>query len=334
VWLRVGAARADEPSGEPFRFVWVRAENADGCSSDAQMASAVSKRLGRTAFSDHGTRSIEGVVHHDGDVWEAYIYLRDAKGNLEGSRALRARSPTCAPIEAAASLAIALTIDSEAALGSPVSAAAQPALPEPVTPPPAASATPTTCAPAAAVRTPPLLPATPPPQPTRWGVVAFRVAASVGLLPSVSPAFALAAQRQIHAAVHATAGLLYLPEQQASDGRFAFGMTAGWLGACVVPVDVARTSWSLCVKAEGGGIHPVVRALEPLSPGERPWVAGSVETVLRGRIAGPLLAEVGADLVVPFTRDRFVLEPPPATTVFQQAKVAGAFFIGVGMLFP
>jgi hypothetical protein len=324
-WLSPCAARADDASGETFRFVWVRAENAEGCSSDAEMARAVTERLGRLAFSEKGARSIEGVVQHEGDVWEVRIYLRDARGSLQGSRTLRAQGPTCAPVEAAASLAIALAIDSEAA--SPVAASAAapvppvpPAVPRSVTPPPE--------------HKPPALSAAPPPRVAGWGAVTFRGLASAGLLPSLAPGLALAAELPVRGAMHAAGGMLYLPEQRTSDAGFAFGMTAAWLGGCFLPVDLARTSLSLCAMAEGGAIHAVVLSLSPLSPGDRPWVAGSVEAVLRLRPAGPLLAEIGGDFIVPFTRDRFVLEPQPATTVFRQGPVAGTLFVGAGMLFP
>jgi hypothetical protein len=331
-WLSPGTAWAEDPPRETFRFVWVRAENADGCPSDVEMAKAVTQRLGWPALSERGPRSIEGVVQHDGDVWEVRIYLRDANGTLEGSRTLRAQSPTCTPVEQAASLAIALTIDSDAALPAPVATSLPPALPESTPPAPTPAPTPP---PADAPRTPRAShPVTPVPHTAGWAAVAFRGVASAGLLPSVAPGVALAAELPVHAFVHATGGLLYLPEQRTSDARFAFGMTAAWLGGCLLPVDLSRAKLSLCAKAEGGAIHAVDLALAPLQPGDRAWVAGSVEGVMRLRLAGPLLAEIGGDFVVPFTRDRFVLEPQPATTVFQQGAIAGVFFVGAGMLFP
>jgi hypothetical protein len=62
-------------------------------------------------------------------------------------------------------------------------------------------------------------------------------------------------------------------------------------------------------------------------------VGAALGGVFRVRVAGPVEVEVGADLIVPFTRDQFQIEQQ-AGTVFQQAAAAGVGFVGAGLSFP
>lgn len=344
LWLCGAAARADPPPPETYRFTWVRGERTEGCSSGAGIAAAVAQRLGQEVFSESAQRSIEGVLQHEGDVWEVHLYVRDANGKLEGSRVLKTRGPTCAPIEAAATLAIALTFDLEAppvasAATSPVPSSipsVTPSVTPSVAPPLAKPAEPGAATPAIALppvsppRSPPPTPPTPAPL---SGVAAFRAVVAAGLLPKLAPGLSFVGEVPVHRFLRLAGGLLYLPEQRTSDGGFAFGLTAAWLGACARPLDVPRASVSSCASAQVGAVHSVVLALEPLNPGDRFWIAASAEGALHLRIVGPVEAEVGIDLIVPFTRERFaVLERPGV--VFQQSPADGVGFVGVGSLFP
>lgn len=165
------------------------------------------------------------------------------------------------------------------------------------------------------------------------GTVALRAVVAFGLLPALSPGLALSAEVPVYRWIHAAAGVLYLPEQRTENGGFAFGLTAAWLGACARPWDSSRTSLSLCANALAGGIHSVVLALEPVPPGERVWRGASLDAVFRVRIVGPLEAEVGADLVIPFTRYQFAVEQQSGIE-YQQPAAAGVGFLGAGMSFP
>jgi hypothetical protein len=330
-WM--ATARADPSPSEQYRFTWVRGERTEGCSSGAEIADSVTQRLGREVFSESARRSLEGVLTHEGDVWEVHLYVRDASGKLAGSRVLKTKGPTCEPIEAAATLAIALTIDIE---GGPLS----PATPSPPAPPSPPAAAPAEKPAASGVTAPASAPRpverTPPsPAPSLSAVAALRaVVTPRGLLPAVAPGLSLAAEVPVHRVLRVASGVLYLPEQRTPDGAFAFGLTAAWLGFCFVPPDLHRVvSLSLCASAEVGTLHSVVLALEPLNPGDRAWVAFSVEGALRLRIAGPLEAEAGADVIAPLTRAKFaVLERPGV--VFQQSLVDLVGFVGLGLSFP
>ena len=163
------------------------------------------------------------------------------------------------------------------------------------------------------------------------GTIALRAVVGFGLLPAVSPGLALSADVAVFRWIHGSAGVLYLPEQPWQNGGFAFGMTAAWLGACAQPWESHRVTLSLCAQAMAGGIHSVVLVPEPVHPGERAWGAASLEAVLRMRLLGPLEAEVGADVVFPFTRYPFVVEGSPQS--FQQPQATGVAFVGAGASF-
>ena len=344
LWSR--PARADDAPPGAFRLVWVRGERTESCAGAAAIMQGVSQRLGKNVFSESALRSIEAVLQHEGDLWEVHIYVRDADGKLNGSRILTSRTPTCASIEAAATLAIALAIDPEAAFRPPPPTSPSPSAPAPApTPAPTPAPAP---APAPALA-PPLPPpphcpverpcpppsSSPPfPPPSSVGSVSLRAVVAFGLLPATSPGLALSADVPAYRWLHASAGVLYLPEQRTpATPDVAFGMTAAWLGACARPWDSSRASLSLCAAAMAGGIHSVVYALEPDSPGERPWAGASLDATLRVRLVGPLEAELGADLVFPITRYPFAVSPQ-FPNLFQQSLPAGVLFLGVGMSFP
>jgi hypothetical protein len=138
---------------------------------------------------------------------------------------------------------------------------------------------------------------------------------------------------EVARALRVTAGALYLPEVHTADGDFAFGLTAGWGGACFQPVEGPRARLSLCGLGLLGAIHSVVLALEPTRPGDRPWAGAALSAQLRVRVAGPLIVDLGGDGIAPLTRDRFLVQNRPGT-VFQQSPVVGMAFAGLGVVIP
>jgi len=302
-------ARADALVAPSVRLTWVRGENAEGCSDGPTIARSISARLGKNVFSESASTSIEGVVEHHGQAWQAHLYMRGADGRLAGVRHLSNEGPDCSALDAAATLAIALAIDPKAAL----SAAEAP----PIAPPTAVDAS----QPAAHAG------------PRSDGAeFSARGLLGAGLLPQTSAGVALSAEIAVARSVDATAGALYLPEARTSVGDFAFGLTAGWGGACVRTAR-ARASVSLCGKVLVGAIHSVVFTLEPAAPGDRWWAAGALSAQARLRIAGPVLAELGLEGIAPMTRDRFVVGGR-VDPVFRQGPVAGMAFVGLGVTIP
>jgi hypothetical protein len=124
-----------------------------------------------------------------------------------------------------------------------------------------------------------------------------------------------------------------LPEVRTAAGDFGFGLTAAWLGACAQAWGERAVALSACGKLFAGGIHAVVYALEPTQPGDRLWAAASVSAQIRVRVVGPLVAELGAEGLVPITRQPFLVHGQSGT-VFQESVVGAAGFAGVGVSIP
>jgi hypothetical protein len=340
-------AFAETSSGERVRFVWVRGERTESCEDRAAMARRVSARLGREVFSESAGRSIEGFVQREGEHWEAHLYVRDSEGTLAGSRLLASEGPDCSALNAAVTLAIALAIDPDTAL--------RPAPPSPpaqvLAPPSAPEERPTN--PRAPEPFPPMTPTVspglPPREPARFqqttalrssetGLIMPRALVAFGLLPAASVGVALAADVPVVRAVRATAGLFYLPEVRTQARDFGFGLTAGWLGACVEPWHgpwrgEPLVALSFCGGFLVGAIHSVVYALVPTEPGDRMWSGASLSAQARIRLIGPLVAELGAELVAPLIRHQFIVQGQQGS-VFQEQSVAGLGFAGIGASIP
>jgi hypothetical protein len=326
----VCASPAHAESSESFRFSWVRGEGAGTCPDGRALAARVSERLGRNPFSDAAEQSIEGgVVARDGR-FHAELRVRDAGGVARGSRELAANGPDCAELAEAVVLAVALTIDPNAALGGmPTPPAAPPAPVEP--PPPAPPALPS----CPAVRCPPPEPCRQKPCPPPSGLraaVAARAVVAFGVLPGVAPGAAvfgeLGGER-----LRASLGMRYLPETTTDDGLYGFGLTTATLGAVIASPVASALELSLLAEVEVGAIHAVVYELEPVDPGDRPWVAGAVGPRLGFAGPSPLRLEAGGALVVPFIRPSFEVRGV-AEPAFQSAPVAVLGYLGVGLGMP
>jgi hypothetical protein len=116
VLLAIAApARAAGDPASP-RLSWVRGEGADTCADREAAEKEITKRLGRNLFTADAERSIEVIVHKDGDQWRSRIFVRTRSGELEGQRNLKSGAAGCDAITEATVLAVALAIDPDALL--------------------------------------------------------------------------------------------------------------------------------------------------------------------------------------------------------------------------
>jgi hypothetical protein len=316
-------ARALEPpSAESVQFAWVRGEGAEGCAAEAAIEQQIALRLGRAPFSGNASRSVEGIVAREGERWIVRIVVREGKSSL-GSRQIASDAPDCKAIEAASILAIALIIDPEATLRelprAGTSDGAEPA-PAPAKAPPR---------PASAPRPAPPNRAEPPATKLRL-TSAVHGGVSLGLLPRPAPTIAWSASLKRNK-LEAWAGVTWAPEVRTSDDKYGFGLTTGWLGLCFSIVRFSRGSLLTCGAVAGGAIHAVVYRLEPVEPGQQPWVAGLLSERLRVAVLPPLVAEVGVNLLAPWTRYQFVTDNRP---VFTQPPAAMTVLVGLGVSIP
>jgi hypothetical protein len=327
------AAWAGEPSQTPsVRLAWVRGENTEGCSDGSVVARRVSARLGKNVFSAEAPTSIEGVIQRDGKRWEAHLYIRGADGRLAGDRVFTSDGPDCEALDAAATLAVALAIDPEAALrAAPETPSDSPAQPSSAVKNEAPVARPA-LAPAVAPTAPRAPHAAHAPNDDRAAQGTLRGLVAAGLLPEPSLGVALSTEVEVARFMRISIGGLYLPEVRGGVD-FAFGLTAGWVGACFHPLARARVDLSLCGKVLLGAIHSVVFVLEPVQPGDRLWSGAALSAQASLIALGPIAVEVGGEAVAPLVRDRFMVQGRSGV-VFQQPPLGVMAFVGVGVAIP
>jgi hypothetical protein len=160
----------------------------------------------------------------------------------------------------------------------------------------------------------------------------MRGVVGLGLLPGLAPGLSWSTEIGGDL-VRATGGALWLPEAKTDDGAFAFGLTAGWLGACVEQVRAPPFAVAGCGSALAGAIHAVVYAIEPTFPGDRPWAALALSERLRVELSPPIVLELGVDLIAPLTRHRFLVAGDP-TPVLVEPPLAVTWSTGVGVSIP
>jgi hypothetical protein len=164
--------------------------------------------------------------------------------------------------------------------------------------------------------------------------VSVRTVLAGGLLPRLALGVGFAAEvAPAHWPVRATAGLMYLPERTAAESAAAFGLSAGWMGACVHPLSGARAEGTLCGKAFVGATHSTVSDAQALDNGDRLWTAGALSAQLRVGIVEHIFAEVGGEALMPFERRRFGVAGWSGA-VFQEAAVCADAFVGLGVSIP
>ena len=129
------------------------------------------------------------------------------------------------------------------------------------------------------------------------------------------------------------------PEQRTADGRFAFGLTAGFAGVCFdalragTPGRSAAISLATCVSVGIGEVHSVVFRLLPTEPGTRLWGSGAFDLLVRlAPWSGPLDIELGLGVMTPFVRHRFYVIGE-TSTVFQQPALVPMGKLQVGVHF-
>jgi len=329
--LVVALSSADQPS--TVRLSWVRGAGAEGCIDATTLSHDVDARLGRDAFGGTPTRSIEGLVLREKNRWIAHLYVRSLDGALIGDRALVSEAADCGALGSAVTLAIALVIDPEAAFGpvaSSASASIASSSASASAAPPVASSSPIAIAPSTTV--PPPLPIAPPSSRPLVGQARFGL--STGLVPQVAPAAMLgfAGTTTVHPRVLA----VLVPGTKTDDGIVAFGITAADVGVCAriaSPPNDEFASIAACGSVMVGVIHSYVYGLQPVTPGDRPWVAASTGVDGSLRLFGPLRVVFGVEAIWPITRHRFLAEGR-TEPLFRQSFVTILGSLGLGIAFP
>jgi hypothetical protein len=105
-------AQADDARPIRVRLSWTNQTAGADCLNEAGLAKAVELRLRRTAFTTSSPDLLlDGAVVQERGKRVAKITVRRADGELVGHRELESPDPTCATLNEAAPLSIALMID-------------------------------------------------------------------------------------------------------------------------------------------------------------------------------------------------------------------------------
>ena len=295
-----------------YRLEWQRAESAISCADESSIRAQVVHQLGRDPFDDGAERTIRGRVWRDQDGWRAEIELFIGE-DRKGRRAIESAARDCKSLDAAAGLAVALSI-------------APPQPPEPGAPEangaelaeePARRAQPIVEARPAPVA------ASPPPAAQRElapSLLSLSGLALVGALPE--PAFGVEAAASLGFTRSFAAHLLawHLPAQTDAAGEHSFTLSALGLGACGRHGS-ARLELEICPAVMiGSAAATVERRVEPVDPGAEVWVGIALVPRLRLRIVGPASLQLGATAAASVQRPRFELagerEVGPAAAMF------------------
>jgi hypothetical protein len=333
------ASASVNAGGGTAQLEWARAEGAESCPSAAEVRRDLATRLGRDPFTPSASMSIEVMLTRTANEqeWRASLVVRAADGRTTGTRSLASTAPDCAPLAAATTLAVALSIDPDAKLAPAAARSPLVAIPTPPAPREEAPARSTAEAPPSTPSRPPAAAdtvASPKEREKNVNVsVALRGGAALGVLPNIAPALGVAAGVDLRPRFEIHAGTWWLPEQRTDDGQFGFGLTGLSAGACYHALD-GRGPFRVsgCADAIAGAIHAVVYELTPSHPGDRLWVA--LEPGVRVQIAlvKPLSVELGAAMLVPLGRYTFTVGGRDASA-FESATVGGIGHVGVGASF-
>lgn len=320
------------PPGGHVYLSWVRLAGADSCPDVRQIADDVARRLGWNPFRETPTQFIEAQIRRDYrppapaerpaphatpaiGTWVAEIFLRDSGGVSHGSRVFTSNAPSCSSLASVVSLSIAIIIDPDVMIRHFseddfwLPGAGQPA------PAPA-------------------------PAPTVSGVRGALVAvggAGMRLLPRLAPGVGLGGEVQLSPRVSIRAGGVILPEvrSSSSDDNVAFGLTAGWVGACVDALSRTLVAVGACAGGMGGIMHAVVYFPDATHPGERAFWAATVGARAAAHLAGRFELQGGVDGIAPLNRHEFTVVglPPGSDVVFSQPATAALFWGAIGVRF-
>jgi hypothetical protein len=328
------AAGEQVTAGVPASFRWsfVRLPGAESCPGAEGIAAGVRSRLGRDPFANDADRNIEGMVTREGEVWRAHLSVIGPDGAVLGSRDLQSSEPDCSTLAAAVTLAVALVIDPRAAF-APASAPPPPAepVPAPAPSPLAPLAPPAMVAAPPLTRPPASLTVRRPAEPVF--AVSLRAAVALGLLPRA--AFGVESGGELGLSAHwgLSGGVSYFPEVRTADAGFAFGLSAGFLGACVHAIQTQAARLAICGEVQLGAMHAVVYSVRPLPPGDHVWAGARVGPRVRLKLSHRVWVEAGAQGLAPLIRHEFVLKDQQ-NPVFQSSPLTFAATLGLSASIP
>jgi len=323
--LTASPARA-EGGKRTSSLAWVRLEGAESCIAAPALAQSVESRLGRKVFvsASDADITVEGTIGRGPKQgFRAQLRVTSNDGTVLGSRDVETRASTCDAIDEKLSLIVSVLIDPDGSL-APDSA-----------PPPPLPVAPTVIERERVVVVHDQARTIPPP----WRFeLTVAVMASVGLQPGVGVAFApsIILDPPHFWAVRAGGGIAATTSTDAQGGASADASLAhGSLALCPLATRGGRVEALAC----GGALLGALRARGigfDTTTTTSSLVAGPL---LLGRtslkIAGPVVASLALDLVVPLAHAEIGYRTPSGeNALFRTAPVAAMAELGIGVQIP
>jgi hypothetical protein len=323
IGLIADLARADAPKKSSLS--WVRLEGAESCVATQPLARAVEQRLGRSVFvsAAEAELSVEGRIEKKKTGWHAHVEVRDPNGKLLGKRDLDSSAPSCDTLTSPLSLALAVMIDPDAALGGG-------AKPDPKPPPEGSGST---SSPGSVIVV--TEPATPP----RKKKELWRFETDVGFVvgPGLLPGLGFGVEGSTLlttplAPIAGTATATYLFENErrtGTDTSVRVSYLRGALGFCPLELELGRLVGSLCA---GGGFGVLVARTTGPSADGRTQASPTLDLTFGARLSvqlvGPIVGGAATSFIIPLLRDKI------AGGAFQQGPIAGLGGVFVGARIP
>ncbi|WP_437761742.1 hypothetical protein WMF27_03125 [Sorangium sp. So ce281] len=280
---------------EPFLSV-TRGAGAESCPDAAGLIERVEQLRGRPETGASGSY----LVDFTGDTDGFRVSIRSGSG----ARELRDRSRSCAGLEQAAAVTLALLLDSDGQASSPQG----PAPPAPAPSPSASAERPPVARPAPAgagggEREAPA---------SERGATRLTLAAgAAGLFGVVRPfAPALSAELGIgNTRFRAAIGALWLVPQtlELGPGELRETMLGGAVRACFAAAGAGVLRFDVCSGVHAGRLKVAASGFTRNDAVEKTWLAVPIELSLAS-LAGPLGFEVGAAALVPLRRNDFSVD--------------------------
>lgn len=302
------------PAKPAAELHWVRLPGAEDCIAGDALARAVEARLRRPVFDTRVPAAvlIEGYAQRGASGHRAQLSVRARDGTLLGSRELESSAGDCRELSETVTVVLAIMIDPEAASRSKAPPAREP--------------------------TRVVSPAEP-----RHRLSAF-ASGGIGLLPKFAIGLGAAYELKLGAWGGLRAqGVGYFGQRAALESAFPDSPSAGaflrlaygGLAYCPLWWSPGRTTLLGCVGSELGAIASEGYGLSPDQEQRTFWGAASAAARLSVVLMGPLTAQLGASLLVPYAPVHFQAtrggqEP---LDVFEQPPVASVFELGLGVQF-
>jgi hypothetical protein len=284
-----GRAHAQAPDGpaqdESFLSV-TREDGAEGCPDASTLTEHVSRVRGLQATGATGTYHV--TFSFRAGVYRAAIRF----GRAQGQRVLRDRGGTCASLEQATALTLALLLDSDAsALPTEEEEA-----PLPVEPPPPA---------------PPAAPSALEIEPRRDHVSLLLAAGGAGLSGVLNP-IAPAVTGELGLSIarfRAHLGVLWVPEQtlDLAPGTVNETLVSGVARMCLSPWQRSRMRFDLCSGVYAGLVSVEASGYTRDGDAKKAWLALPLELAFL-TTSSPIGVELGASALVPLRRSDFAID--------------------------